>query len=204
MISLIVCGRRAAHVDHEYFSAHWRDVHGPLVLSVTEFTRHVRSYRQYHVQGGGDFDGVALLSFADADALTAAFSEPRFLSVLEPDTENFLDMANSQQIVAIAENLQGLPSQNPGAATLFEFAEPGVVPVLDAWAREPGKLKTIGVGHYSSVSPESPDTPPTIITACSFATAEEGETVMAALASQDSSHGGAKPLRLITREYVFV
>jgi hypothetical protein len=39
MVKLIICAARKAGTTHEEFSVYWREKHGPLVKSVTEFSR---------------------------------------------------------------------------------------------------------------------------------------------------------------------
>jgi hypothetical protein len=212
MISLIICGRRAADVDHDYFSAHWRDVHGPLVLGITEFTRHLCSYRQFHVRSDGalvsgtaeDYDGVALLSFPDADAMTAAFGEPRFLSILEPDTGRFLDMAHSLRFVTTAEPSLGALPPNPGSTTIFEFANPGTRSRLEALVHDFDRHQVLGIGQYIALPSEGDATPPTIITTCSFSTQERAKKVMGTLDLQGAKSAGHTPFYVMTREYVFM
>lgn len=106
MIKLIVCAVRRHDLTHEQFDAYWRESHGPLVRSVTEFTRHVRRYVQAHIaqadvplaQPGG-YDGIAELWFDDVDALNRAFAEPRYLEVIRPDELKFVDLGKTRSFV---------------------------------------------------------------------------------------------------------
>ncbi|MCK9503704.1 MAG: EthD domain-containing protein [Porticoccaceae bacterium] len=103
MFSLVVCVKRRADLSREEFSKHWRHVHGPLIASCPEFTRHLHSYTQYHLADGDgdiaqlfgvsakDYDGVAVLSFASPEACDAAFKEPQYLEKVRPDEFNFVD-----------------------------------------------------------------------------------------------------------------
>jgi len=98
MVKYIICATRKAGLSHEEFSAYWRERHGPLVRSVPEFARYVRKYVQCHlVKGsaplgsGGTYDGVAELWFDSVEDLQKAFSEPRYLEIIRPDEQKFVD-----------------------------------------------------------------------------------------------------------------
>jgi uncharacterized protein (TIGR02118 family) len=99
MVKLIICATRKPGMSHEEFSAYWRQKHGPLVKSVTEFSRHVRRYVQCHLAKtavpfgtAGDYDGVAELWFDSIESAAAAFREPKYLEVIRPDERKFLDL----------------------------------------------------------------------------------------------------------------
>lgn len=105
MATLIVCIKRRSDFTHAEFSRYWGEVHAPLLLSCKEFTRHLRSYVQYrpHEEGSpvaamfghsAAYDGVAVLTFHDADALVAAFKEPKYLECVRPDEPRFIDLEN--------------------------------------------------------------------------------------------------------------
>jgi uncharacterized protein (TIGR02118 family) len=152
MITLIICVRRAAHVSHEFFETYWRGTHGPLVASETDFTRHIHSYRQFHLLGGSagvatgqpDFDGIALLSFESAEAMAAAFAEPRFLSMLEPDTVNFGNLPESAQYI-VETVASGEPERRHGKVAIFVFPGAGAKVA-------PAGSKPISVTHFRSRS----------------------------------------------------
>ena len=106
MIKLIVLAVRKQGMTFEEFDTYWREQHGPLVKSVTEFSRHVRKYVQSHrasgnipLAGEAACDGVAELWFDSVDAMNEAFQEPRYLEVIRPDEMKFFDADRSQSIV---------------------------------------------------------------------------------------------------------
>lgn len=213
MITLIICVRRAAHVTHEHFETYWRDHHGPLVTSVTEFTRHLRAYRQFHLidcprlsnQNTGDpwhgFDGIALLSFENTPAMQAAFQEPRFLSVLEPDTLNFGDLPNSPRFLATADGTEDPPRSRHGNITVFEFAGPRATPALQIWTKSGSQdPQPATVARYQS------EPPTTYITACSFENLPQTDAVLAYLAEQDSAASPveSRPIHVMAREHIFI
>ena len=99
MIKLTICAVRKFGMSHEEFDSYWRDVHGPLVKSVGEFTRHIRRYVQCHgipsaipLGGEGPYDGIAELWFDDVASIELAFNEPRYLEVIKPDERKFVDL----------------------------------------------------------------------------------------------------------------
>ncbi|HLW71376.1 MAG TPA: EthD domain-containing protein [Candidatus Binataceae bacterium] len=98
MIKLIICASRRADITAEQFDTYWRDKHGPLVKSVTEFSRHVRKYVQCHLVESpvpfgipGAYDGVAELWFDSVDEAKKAFSEPKYLEIIRADELKFVD-----------------------------------------------------------------------------------------------------------------
>ena len=102
MIALIVAAKRRPDLTRAQFSHHWLNVHAPLVLSVAEFARHLRQYALYpHAPNpaggalvlgqGSDYDGVGELWFESRAAMETAFSEPRYLEIIRPDEDRFLD-----------------------------------------------------------------------------------------------------------------
>jgi uncharacterized protein (TIGR02118 family) len=110
MTTLIVCIKRRPSLTRLEFSRYWREAHGPLVRSCTQFMRHVRSYTQFHLLEGPSpvssmfgvdaaYDGVAVLSFSSPEAIAAAFSEPRYLEIVRPDEFNFVDLENCLSFV---------------------------------------------------------------------------------------------------------
>jgi uncharacterized protein (TIGR02118 family) len=106
MVKYIICATRKAGLSREEFSAYWRNQHGPLVRSVPEFSRHVRKYVQCHLVEGvvplgtaGSHDGVAGLWFDSVEDLIRAFNEPRYLEVIRPDEQKFVDAAKCTSFI---------------------------------------------------------------------------------------------------------
>lgn len=110
MLTMIVLVKRRKEISLSEFTHYWKEDHGPLVLGVAEFMRHVRRYVQHHApvdaDGAGarfsellDYDGVGELWFDDRAAMVAAFSEPSYLQIIRPDEEKFLDAAGCLSFV---------------------------------------------------------------------------------------------------------
>lgn len=100
MITLIVAAKRKAGMSREEFEDHWLNRHAPLVLSVPEFARHLKRYALYPLADDGEapglgslpgYDGVGQLWFESVDKMMEAFSEPKYLELIRPDEEMFLD-----------------------------------------------------------------------------------------------------------------
>jgi uncharacterized protein (TIGR02118 family) len=98
MVKLVICASRKPGITREEFGTYWREKHGPLVKSVTEFARHVRKYVQCHwtespVPFGiaAQYDGVAELWFDSVEEAQAAFREPKYFEIIRPDELKFVD-----------------------------------------------------------------------------------------------------------------
>lgn len=102
MIALIVAAKRRADLTREEFEDHWLNRHAPLVLSVPEFAKYLKRYvlHPYGKEGEGqslvlggasEYDGVGELWFDSHAAMIAAFNEPRYLEIIRPDEDRFLD-----------------------------------------------------------------------------------------------------------------
>jgi uncharacterized protein (TIGR02118 family) len=111
MTTLIVGIRRNASMSPQEFADHWQNHHGPLLRECTDFTRHLRRYTQHKVTSSdspvaglfganGDFDGVAVLEFHSAAAMSLAFNEPSYLADVKPDESRFVDIANCVSYIA--------------------------------------------------------------------------------------------------------
>lgn len=108
MIKLVVLVKRKQGMSFEEFDRYWNENHGKVVLSVPEFVRHLRRYVQSHVKtdaqsvfpsGTCPFDGYAELWFDDVEAMNRAFSEPRYMEVIRPDEQKFIDLDGCQIMI---------------------------------------------------------------------------------------------------------
>jgi len=104
MIKLTVCLKRKNGLSRAEFVKHWREVHAQLLLSVREFTRHVRRYSQCEIAmvpglPPNEYDGVVELSFDSVEAMSAALAEPRYHEIIRPDEEKFVDHASTMLLV---------------------------------------------------------------------------------------------------------
>lgn len=105
MLKLMACLRRKSEMSEEAFQEYWKDTHGPLVKSVTEFSRYIRKYIQSHTlpdpasffppQTTPAYDGIAELWFESMSDMQKAFAEPRYMEIIRPDEQKFIDLPNS-------------------------------------------------------------------------------------------------------------
>ncbi len=124
MIKLAVLLKRKKGMSFDAFDRYWDGVHGDLVVGIPEFTRHVRRYSQSHIidptyDGAGmawkrsNFDGIAEVWFDDVAALTRAFNEPRFISLVGPDDAKFIDP--EQTHILVTREFEKIPANGvPG------------------------------------------------------------------------------------------
>lgn len=106
MIKAFTLISRRSDLDHEAFSAYWRDIHAGVVMSLVE-TRPLR-YLQNHLAdaisvypGRRAVDGIAESWRASLEALPKPLHRnPRWLEVVRPDELRFIDIAGTANIVA--------------------------------------------------------------------------------------------------------
>jgi NAD(P)-dependent dehydrogenase (short-subunit alcohol dehydrogenase family) len=121
MTTLVVCIKRNPKLSRAEFSRYWREKHGPLLAACTDFTRHLKSYFQHHLNADdtgqsaqfgvvGDFDGIAILDFHHPAAMALAFAEPRYLSNVQPDEARFVDISACVSYVTEAVSVVAPPS----------------------------------------------------------------------------------------------
>ncbi len=89
---------RKPGLSHDDFERHWRDVHGPLIASTPDVSRHVVAYEQHprthapgRFTGASGFDGVAVMTFESHDAFDAFMAEPTYAPIRE-DERRFIDL----------------------------------------------------------------------------------------------------------------
>jgi len=91
MVTQLVLLTRRSDMSFKEFSAYWKNVHAPIGKKMPEVIRYV----QYHggvvePTGKPAYDGVALLQFADMDALQRSWDSPEGKATAA-DIPNFLD-----------------------------------------------------------------------------------------------------------------
>lgn len=107
VIKIMLAVNRRPGMSREEFFQYLTGMHGPLVLSVPEFLRHLRKYVQNLVLDGthaaaastipantAERDAVIELWFDSVEALKPAFSEPRYGAIIRPDEEKFANQEN--------------------------------------------------------------------------------------------------------------
>jgi uncharacterized protein (TIGR02118 family) len=117
MIKVSVLLKRRPGMSVAEFHHYWRRaVHGPLLLSVPELMRYIRKYVQCHTipetfsgtpGAASEYDGIADMWGDSLDDVRRALAEPRYMEVIRPDEEKFLDLANCVFIVTEEVPMKG-------------------------------------------------------------------------------------------------
>jgi uncharacterized protein (TIGR02118 family) len=108
MIKFTIVLRRHPKMTHQEFVEYHRNHHAPLFCSLPEVRQHVRRYVQCHSTGeavhgipDSRIDGTTELWFEDAAGLLAVFTAPRYMELIRPDEEKFLDLRACEFLVGI-------------------------------------------------------------------------------------------------------
>lgn len=83
-----------AGLSTESFHHHWREVHGPLALRITQLRRYVQSHRKPLAVAGFDdvpYGGVAEVWFDDLVSLENLAHNPAYINYAHADEPNFID-----------------------------------------------------------------------------------------------------------------
>lgn len=78
------------------FHRHWREVHAPLALRITQLHRYVQSHRKLLAVPGFDdvpYGGVAEVWFDDLASLDNLKNNPAYIDGAQADEPNFIDTA---------------------------------------------------------------------------------------------------------------
>ena len=84
--------KRKPGMKVEDFQKHWREIHGPLGLTVPNLRRYAQSHTRLAAYKDGrepQWDGVSLIWFDDSNALRAAMKSPEFKRA-QTDDPNFI------------------------------------------------------------------------------------------------------------------
>jgi len=99
MIKFSILLRRRSGTSHEDFVSYHKTKHAPLFASLPEVKENVRGYIQCHslqvvIPGlpAPEYDGITELWFDDVDSIWKVFSSERYLELIRPDEEKFLDL----------------------------------------------------------------------------------------------------------------
>ncbi|QSY97899.1 EthD domain-containing protein (plasmid) [Rhizobium bangladeshense] len=112
-LKLVILSKRNADLTPVGFRSYWRDVHGKLTLDQTQFSTHLRAYRQNYVRPGSfrrldngeipgnrAYDGMMEMWFDNFDGMKAAFQSEQYKTVMFPDEANFITRGFSIAFVA--------------------------------------------------------------------------------------------------------
>lgn len=99
---------RKPGLTREQFNYHWLNVHGPLVTSIPEISRHLVRYCQNHLladqalplrAGGVECDGIVELWCESIDTVREMFGAPVNLGAVREDEHLFLDVGKGRLLV---------------------------------------------------------------------------------------------------------
>jgi uncharacterized protein (TIGR02118 family) len=113
---------RKQGLSREEFQEYWEHRHGPLFLGLPEIEAHVTKYVQNHVieeytgAFGDRYDGVVEIGVSSVEGLVAPMT-PAAREVLQPDEEQFVDLANMLVVVTdekvLYEDALGVAAWDP-------------------------------------------------------------------------------------------
>ena len=99
MIKFSILLKRRSGTTHEEFVTYHKTIHAPLFTSLTEVKENVRRYVQCHslqisIPGlpPQQYDGITELWFDDVESIGKVFHAARYLELIRPDEEQFLDL----------------------------------------------------------------------------------------------------------------
>lgn len=100
MVKFTILLRKRADLTHDEFVTYHKTKHAPLFISLPEVQQHVRRYVQCHSlpialpgMPPQAYDGLTELWFDNEAAMGQVFMSERYLALVRPDEEKFLDMA---------------------------------------------------------------------------------------------------------------
>lgn len=99
MIKFTILLKKRQGSTQEEFVQYHKNNHAPLFKSLPEVQQYVRKYVQGHTQPVDlpgmpppAYDGTTELWFDDIEAIAKLFTAPRYMEVIRPDEEKFLDL----------------------------------------------------------------------------------------------------------------
>ena len=133
MVKMMIGSVRREGMTRSEFHKYLRNTHGPLVLSVPEFLRHLRKYVQNHglmdPDGSkstavpavpGDRDAIIELWYDSVEEIQRGLSEPRYLEAIRPDEGRFASFQDF--FVLLAQEVWLLPRRDATARIkVFSF-----------------------------------------------------------------------------------
>lgn len=95
-------------MTHEEFVRYQREVHRPLLMSIPEARRYIRRFVvSYSIRApdysGPDYDSVVEGWFDSMEDMNALYFSENFLSKVDPDHGNFMDLSAYGRVVAEEE-----------------------------------------------------------------------------------------------------
>jgi hypothetical protein len=103
-VKFMALSRRSQRfATREEWIRYWIDVHGPLAYGIPEFARYYGRYvHNYVIPAAGidsPFDGIVEEWVDSVDAFARCLAEPRYLEVVAPDEQHFVDFSRSHVLL---------------------------------------------------------------------------------------------------------
>ena len=108
MIKMIIAIKRREGMSHEEFVHYQSEIHRPLLMSIPEARQYIRRFVvSYPIPApdysGPDYDSVVEAWFDSMEDMNALYFSENFLSKVDPDHKNFMDLSAYGRIVAEEE-----------------------------------------------------------------------------------------------------
>lgn len=108
MIKMIITIKRREGMSHEEFVHYQREIHRPLLMSIPEARQHIRRFVvSYPIHApdysGPDYDSVVEGWFDSMEDMNALYFSENFLTKVDPDHKNFMDLSAYGRIVSEEE-----------------------------------------------------------------------------------------------------
>lgn len=105
MIKMIITLKRRGGMSHKEFIDYQRYIHAPLLESIPEARRYIRRFVVSHPVPAPNYpepsyDAVVEAWFDSMDDLNAFFFSDNFMSKVDPDHSNFIDLSQVGRIVS--------------------------------------------------------------------------------------------------------
>lgn len=108
MIKMIITIKRREGMSHEEFVHYQREIHRPLLMAIPEARQYIRRFVvSYPIPApdysGPSYDSVVEAWFDSMEDMDALYFSENFLSKVDPDHVNFMDLSSYGRIVAEEE-----------------------------------------------------------------------------------------------------
>lgn len=108
MIKMIITIKRREGMTHEEFVHYQREIHRPLLMAIPEASQYIRRFVvSYPIPApdysGPDYDSVVEGWFDSIEDMNALYFSENFLTKVDPDHKNFMDLSAYGRIVSEEE-----------------------------------------------------------------------------------------------------
>lgn len=105
MIKMVITLKRREGMTHDEFTHYQKNIHRPLLMSIPETKQYLRRFVvSYPVPAprypAPEYDSVVEAWFDTMADLEALFFSENFLTIVDPDHENFIDLSAFGRIIS--------------------------------------------------------------------------------------------------------